>query len=120
MVDQNLNHLNNLISQKRYITYLIQSFCQVFSPILVRNITVSMMIVEKLRFALQRVAHAFFGVDVLLTAIDDTDEAQLQWIYTSSEDIQCICTCIHEVELSEYTNCAPALWIDGTGKLKRV
>ena len=78
------------------------------------------MIVEKLRFALQRVAHAFFGVDVLLTAIDDTDEAQLQWIYTSSEDIQCICTCIHEVELSEYTNCAPALWIDGTGKLKRV
>lgn len=77
------------------------------------------MILEELRFAFQRVAHAFFGVDVLLTAVDDADKAQLQWIYTPSEDIQRVCTGIHKVKFCEYTNCALPLWIDGTGEFER-
>ena len=76
------------------------------------------MIPEELRFAVQRVAHTFFGVDVLLTAVDDADEAQLQWIYTPSEDIQRVCTGIHKVKFCEHSNCALALWIDGTGELE--
>ena len=97
---------------------MIQGFRQVFGSIFVRNITVSRMILEELCFAFQRVAHAFFGVDVLLTAVDDADEAQLQWIYTPSEDIQRVCAGIHKVKFCEYTNCALALWIDGTGELE--
>jgi pentose-5-phosphate-3-epimerase len=104
--------------QKKKATHLIQGFRQVFGSIFIRNITVGRMILEELRFAIQRVAHAFFRVDVLLTAVDDADEAQLQWIYTPSEDIQGVCTGIHKVKFCEYTNCAPALWIDGTGKLE--
>lgn len=76
------------------------------------------MILEEICFAFQRVAHAFFGVDVLLTAVDDADEAQFQWIYTSSEDIQRVCTGIHKVKFCEYTNCALALRIDGPGELE--
>lgn len=76
------------------------------------------MILEKLRFAIQRVAHAFFGVDVLLTAVDDADEAQLQWIYTPSEDIQRVRTGIHKIKFREYADCALSLWIDRTGELE--
>ena len=99
-------------------THLIQGFRQVFGPIFVRNISVRRMILKELRFTFQRVAHAFFGIDVLLTAVDNADEAQLQWIYTPCEDIQRVRTGIHKVKFCEYTNCAPALWIDGTGELK--
>ena len=76
------------------------------------------MILEELCFAFQRVAHAFFRVDILLTAVDDADEAQLQWIYTPGKYIQRVCTGIHKVKFCEYTNCAPALWIDGTSELE--
>ena len=110
--------MSNSTTPKRYATHLIEGFRKVFGSVFVRDITVGRMILEELRFAFQRVAHAFFGIDVLLTAVDDTDEAQLQWIYTPSEDIQRVCTGIHKVKFCKYTNGAPALWIDGTGEFE--
>ena len=110
--------MSTLEFRKDTATHLIQGFRQVFGSIFVRNITVCGMILEEFRFAFQRVAHAFFRVDVLLTAVDDADETQLQWIYTPSEDIQRVRTGIHKVQFCEYTNCALALWIDGTGELE--
>ena len=77
------------------------------------------MILDELRFAFQRVAMLFFGVDVMLTAVEYADDAQLQRIYTPSENIQRVCTGTHKVKFCEYTNCAPALWIDdGTSELE--
>ena len=32
-----------------------------------------------------------------------------------AQDIQRVCTGIHKVKFCEYTNGAPALWINGTG-----
>ena len=98
MVDQNLNHnREQLWYSKRYAT--------------LRDIMVGRMILEGLRFAFQSVAHAFFGIDVLLNVC--------RWRPASmdihAQDIQRVCTGTHKVKFCEYTNGAPALWINGTG-----
>ena len=68
MVDQNLNHNSEQLWYSEKIRRRLDSgFRQVFGSIFERNIMVGRLFLEELRFAFQRVAHAFFGVDVLLT-----------------------------------------------------
>lgn len=54
--------------------HLIQSLRQVSCPIFVRNVAICRVVTKEVCFTPKSVAHAFLGIDVLLTAIDNTDE----------------------------------------------
>jgi len=84
------------------------------------DIPIRWMIPEELRLTVEGVRHALLRVDVLLTSIHDANKAQFQWVHSPSEDIKCIGSCVHKVELRQDTNSASALRINGTGKFQRL
>lgn len=43
------------------------------------------------------------GVDVGLASIDDTDPAMLQSHSTAFKDLSCVCTRVHDIQLSQHT-----------------
>ena len=78
-----------------------------------------MVILEEFFLTIPSVRHALLRVDVLLTAIDYTNETQLERIHSPGENIQGISTSIHEVQFSQNTNRSSALSVYRAGKLQR-
>ena len=66
----------------------IERLGQVGRPTSMGDIAISGMGAEEIRFRFDGFGHGFVGIDVLLTSIDDANEAQFERIDTTSEDIQ--------------------------------
>lgn len=98
--------------------HLVQRLCEILGTILVRNIPVRGVALEELCFMVESVAQAFVRVDVLLAAVNDTDESELEGVDTAGEDVQGVGACVHQVEFREDTNCSAALWVHGACKLQ--
>jgi hypothetical protein len=96
----------------KHITNLVKGLCKVLSAILVRDIAVSRVVTEKLCLAIACIRHRLFRVDILLTTVHDTNEAEFEGVDATGEDIERICTRIHEIELGEDANRPPALAVD--------
>lgn len=81
-------------------------------PIFMRNIPVRRMLHEELRLTVQRILHALLHVDILLTTVDDTDEAELEWIHATGKDVRSIRARIHQVQFGQDTDSSSPLWVD--------
>jgi hypothetical protein len=83
-----------------------------------RNISIRGMIPEELGLRLECVMHGFVRVDILLAAVHDADEAKLEGIDATRENIKCVRAGVHQVELGEHANRAAALRVNGPRKLE--
>lgn len=63
-----------------------------------RDIPITRMGPEKLCLAAYGLVHGFTGVYILLTPIDDTDEAELERVDPTGEDVKGVGTGVHQVE----------------------
>lgn len=97
---------------------LVQRLREILGTILVRNIPVRGVALEELRLMVESVAQAFVRVDVLLAAVNDTDESEFEGVDTAGEDVQGVRSCVHQVEFREDTNCSAALWVYGACELQ--
>lgn len=57
--------------------HLIQSLRQVSCTIFVRDVAICRVITKEFCFTPNSVTHTFFGINVLLAAVDNTDEPKL-------------------------------------------
>lgn len=64
--------ISNMVEQ-----HLIQGLGEVLRAIPMCNISIRVMVSEKIAFGIEGVLQAFFRVDVLLAAVDDADETEL-------------------------------------------
>ena len=103
----------NMIQQHR-----IQLFLKVLRPVLMRDIPIRRMAPKEFLFGRESVGHVLLGVDVLLRAVHDADEAELERVDASGEDVERVRARVHEVELREHADRASALWVDGTRELE--
>lgn len=85
-----------------------------------RKVPVSGVLVEESRLVRSGVNHRFLVDNILLAAVDDTNEAQLQWINSASKDVESVGASIHKIELGEDTNCSLALGINRASELERL
>lgn len=85
-----------------------------------RQIPINRMALKKLLLFPARILHRDIRHDILLTAIDDADKAELEGVRPASEDIERIRARVHEVEFCQDAQCPQPAWVDGPGKLERV
>ena len=69
------------------------------------NVAVCRSLSEEGLLTLQCFFQAFTAGDILLTPVDDPDEAEFQRIDTAGENFQSICAVVHKVELREHSDC---------------
>lgn len=81
------------------------------------NIAIRGVVLEKLCLCVPRVLHALFRIDILLAAIDTADEAKLEGVYATGQDIQRIGARVHKIKFRENTDRAAALRVDRACKL---
>ena len=74
----------------------------------------------KFCFRLQSLLHGLFDVDILLTAVHDTDEPKLERVDAASENISSVRSCIHQIEFGQNADGSFALWVDQTSEFERV
>ena len=72
----------NMIQQHR-----IQLLLKILRPILMRDIPIRRMTPKELFLSRKSVAHVLLGVDVLLAAVHDADEAELERVDAASQDV---------------------------------
>lgn len=84
------------------------------------NIAVPGVIPEELGLRLELLVHRLARVDILLTAVDDPDESQLERVHSPGEDVESIRTRIHEIELGENSDRAATLRVDLSSELERL
>lgn len=84
------------------------------------DVAVAGVITEKVNLGEKLLAHGLVRVDVLLRAIYDADEAELEGVHATGEDVQRVGAGVHEVELGEHANRAPSLRVDVARELERV
>jgi len=83
------------------------------------NIPICRVILEELGLACQGIGHTLCRHDVLLAAIDDSYEAKFERIDSPSENVQCVGSSIHKIELRKNTDCPSTLGIYGPSNLER-
>ena len=98
--------------------HLVQRLRQISRPVLVRDVAVRGVGPEELALALERVAQRLLRVDVRLRAVHDADEAQLERVHAPREDVERVRARVHQVELGEHADRAPALGVDGPRELE--
>lgn len=81
-------------------------------------IPVSWATFEEVRFGIHRIFERFFSVNILLTPVDDSNEAEFQWVYSPVKDIHGVRPSIHQVYLGQDADRPPTLGIDGAGELQ--
>ena len=78
------------------------------------NIPIRRVRTEELHLLINRVFEWFVRIDILLTAIHDTNESQFQWVDAPGEDVERVRSCVHEVDLGENPDGATTLRVDLT------
>ena len=99
---------------------MVQGLFQVLRPVLVCKISIRRVAFEKICFRLQSLLHGLFDVDILLTAVHDTDESKLERVDAASENVSSVRSCIHQIKLGQNADGSFALWIDRTSEFERV
>jgi hypothetical protein len=103
---------------KRKSTNLVERLGEVFRTVLERDVPILRMTSKKLRLSFEGVGHTLVGIDVPLRTVHDADDAQFEWVDASREHIKRVRASIHQVQLGEYADCPPALWVDGSRSLR--
>src|SRR5260370_21161011 len=91
-----------------------------FGPVLLRNMSIRREGREEICLSLQSILHRLVDVDILLAAVQDTDEPKLERVDAASENVSGVGSCIHEIKFSQNANGAFALWINRAGEFERV
>jgi len=86
----------------------------------VRDVAVPRVRAEEVLLGAQLVAHGLGRVDVLLAAPDDADETELERVDAAGQDVGGVRAGVHEVQLGEDADRAPALRVDGPSELERL
>ena len=85
-----------------------------------RNIPIRRMVLEEVIFALPRILQGLLRIDVLLAAVDHTDEAEFEGVHAPRKDVQRVRASVHDIKLSKHANGTPPLRVDGARELEGV
>lgn len=96
----------------------VERLCQELGTATSGDVSIRRMMLEKVDLGLQGLLHGLITLDILLRPVDDTDEAQLERIHPAGEDVEGVGAMVHEVELGQDTDGAPAERVDMAGKLE--
>lgn len=75
---------------------------------------------KELLLLLRCILHRQTDVDVLLRPVDDADEAELERVDSTGQDVGCVRPLVHQVELCEHADCPQPSGVDRPGELERV
>ena len=96
----------------------VESLCKESRAASGSNVAVSGVVLEKVHFVVESLLHGLVALNVLLGAVDYTDEAQLQGVYTARENIECVRSMVHKIKLGQDADGPAAQGIDMAGKLE--
>lgn len=82
------------------------------------DVAVGRVVLEKVHFVVESLLQGLVALDVLLRAVDNANEAQLQGVDTPRKNVERICSVIHQVKLGQDANGSAAQGIDMTGQLQ--
>jgi hypothetical protein len=114
--DANFSHRKQ--QQPNLDTHLIERLCEKLRPIPMRDIAVLRMALEKVRLRIERVSHALVDVDVLLRAVYDADEAELERVHAPRQYVERVRARVHQVELRQDADRPPSLRVYRPRKLQ--
>ena len=80
--------------------------------VLMRKISISGMVLEEFGLRVKSILHGLFDVDILLTAVHDTNEPKLERVDTTSENISGVGSCIHQIKFGQNADGTFAVWIN--------
>jgi len=95
--------------------YLVESLGQEFRTTTMRDIPITRMIPKEFLLSPHLFIHWFLCINILLTPSHYTNESQLQRVNSSSEDIERVRSCIHQVEFRQDSDCTSTLRIYSSG-----
>lgn len=98
----------------------IERLSQELGTAAVSDVAVDCVILEKVFFLLPSVLHRHVRDDILLTSVNDTDEAKFERVSTASKDIEGIGSGVHQVKLGEDTESSQSPRIDRASEFERV
>ena len=84
------------------------------------DIAVDRVIIEKVLLLLPSILHRHIRNDILLTSVDDTNEAELERIRATCQDIESVRAGIHEVELCQHAERSQTPRVNRTSELERI
>lgn len=93
-------------------TNLVERLGEKFGTASMSDVAISRMISEELSLGIELILHWLAAVDILLAAIDDTDESELEWIDTTSENVKSVRASVHEIKFGENPDCTTTLRVD--------
>jgi hypothetical protein len=82
------------------------------------NVSVGRVMLEELGFSLESLSHGLVALNILLGAVHNTNEAKLEGVNAARENVECIGTMVHKINLGQNTNCASTEGIDMAGKFE--
>lgn len=96
----------------------VEALCKVLSAAASGHVPVSGMHSEKLPLGSKCIGQGLVPLNVLLRAVDDADEAQFQGVDAARENVESVCSVIHEIQLGEDTDGSLSHGVDMTGELQ--
>jgi hypothetical protein len=103
------------VCHKRCVEGLGQILCAAAS----RHVPVSRVHAEELALRLECIGEVLVALDILLRAVDRSNESKLERVYASRENVESVRAVVHKIELCEHTNGALSGGIDMTSELQR-
>ena len=82
------------------------------------NVSVCWVVLEKIVLGLESLVHGLVALDILLRAVYDTDETQLEGVDSAGQDVESVGAMVHQVEFCENTNCSSAEGINMAGEFE--
>lgn len=96
----------------------VERLCEKLSPAARRDVAVGGVVLEKVRLSLQSLLHGLVALDILLGSINHANEAQLQRVDASRQNIKGVCAVVHEINLCEDANGSAAERVDMAGEFQ--
>ena len=91
---------------------LVAPFGQEARAVVGGELAVQRMARKELGLLLQAALDRLVGVDVLLAAVDDADEAEAQRVRAAGQNVECVGAAVHEVELGQHADRARSVGVD--------
>lgn len=100
--------------------YSVEGLCQEGCATAVSDGSVGWVVFKEYGLALECIGHGLVGLDIGLTSVDNANESKLQGVRSSRKNIQCIGSCIHEIQLSQDSDRTLCVRVDLASKLETV
>jgi len=84
------------------------------------DVPVYRVVLEEILLLLPCILHGYVRDNVLLTAVHDTDESELERIGTAGKNVESVGASVHEVEFCQNTQCSQTSRVDGARELEGV